>query len=236
MRVRIRERGMEKYIKLLSSVSHFNNLKPSDLLRIINSGHLKRYRKGTFIYQQGDTSAGMYVLFSGKVHICNYNCDGQIQIFSIIEPVIMFNELAAIDGEPNPATALAVKDCLTWNIDYEAFEHLVKQYPDPTLGLAMMRLLASRTRNLITLCGDLSFRSVLSRCVKLILELSNDGTKPIDRSEFPLSDLAARVATAPESISRSLSWLDKRGLISCDRNKISVQNAAALLDIVIEKS
>jgi len=199
---------MEKYIKLLSSVSHFNNLKPSDLLRIINSGHLKRYRKGTFIYQQGDPSA----------------------------PVIMFNELAAIDGEPNPATALAVKDCLTWNIDYESFEHLVKQYPDPTVGLAMMRLLASRTRNLITLCGDLSFRSVLSRCVKLILELSNDGTKPIDRSEFPLSDLAARVATAPESISRSLSWLDKRGLISCDRNKISVQNAAALLDIVIGES
>lgn len=178
----------------------------------------------------------MYVLFSGKVHICNYNCDGQIQIFSIIEPVIMFNELTAIDGGPNPATAIAVKDCLTWNIDYEAFETLVKQYPDPAVGLAMMRVLAGRTRNLITLCGDLSFRSVLSRCVKLILELSNDGTKTIDRSEFPLADLAARVATAPESISRSLSWLDKRGLISCDRNQITVQNSQALLDMVLEES
>jgi len=227
---------MEKYIKLLSSVSHFNNLKPSDLLRIINSGRLKKYRKDAFIYQQGDPSAGMYVLFSGKVHICNYNCDGQIQVFSIIEPVIMFNELAAIDGGPNPATAIAVKDCLTWNIDYEAFESLVKQYPDPTVGLAMMRVLADRTRNLITLCGDLSFRSVLSRCIKLILELSDNGTKIIDRSEFPLADLSARVATAPESVSRSLSWLDKRGLISCDRNQIAVQNAAALLDMVLEDS
>ncbi len=227
---------MEKYIKLLSTVSHFNNLKPSDLLRIINSGRLKKYRKDTFIYQQGDPSAGMYVLFSGKVHICNYNCDGQIQIFSIIEPVIMFNELAAIDGGPNPATAIAVKDCLTWNIDYEAFESLVKQYPDPTVGLAMMRVLADRTRNLITLCGDLSFRSVLSRCIKLILELSDNGTKIIDRSEFPLADLSARVATAPESVSRSLSWLDKRGLISCDRNQITVENTAALLDMVLEDS
>ena len=227
---------MEKYIKLLSSVSHFNNLKPSDLLRIINSGRLKRYRKDAFIYQQGDPSAGMYVLFSGKVHICNYNCDGQIQVFSIIEPVIMFNELTAIDGGPNPATAIAVKDCLTWNIDYEAFESLVKQYPDPTVGLAMMRVLSDRTRNLITLCGDLSFRSVLSRCIKLILELSDDGKKVIDRSEFPLADLSARVSTAPESVSRSLSWLDTRGLISCDRNQITVENTAALLDIVIEDS
>jgi len=227
---------MEKYVKLLSTVSHFNKLKPSDLLRIINSGHLKKYRKDQFIYQQGDPGTGMYVLFSGKVHICNYNCDGQIQIFSIIEPVIMFNELTAIDGGPNPATAIAVKDCLTWNIDFEAFELLVKQYPDPTVGLAMMRVLASRTRNLINLCGDLSFRSVLSRCVKLILELSVDGTKTIDRSEFPLADLAARVATAPESISRSLSWLDKRGLISCDRHQITVQNAEPLLDMVLEES
>jgi CRP/FNR family transcriptional regulator len=230
------ERVVEKYIKLLSSVSHFNNLKPSDLLRIINSGRLKRYRKDAFIYQQGDPGAGMYVLFSGKVHICNYNCDGQIQVFSIIEPVIMFNELTAIDGGPNPATAIAVKDCLTWNIDYESFEDLVKQYPDPVVGLAMMRVLAGRTRNLITLCGDLSFRSVLSRCIKLILELSEDGTKIIDRSEFPLVDLSARVATAPESISRSLSWLDKRGLISCDRNQITVQNTSALLDMVLENS
>jgi len=230
------ERIMEKYVKILSNVSHFNKLKPSDLLKIINSGHLKRYRKDQFIYQQGDPGSGMYVLFSGKVHICNYNCDGQIQIFSIIEPVIMFNELTAIDGEPNPATAIAVKDCLTWNIDYEAFEFLVKQYPDPAVGLAMMRVLAGRTRSLINLCGDLSFRSVLSRCVKLILELCNDGTKTIDRREFPLADLAARVATAPESISRSLSWLDKRGLISCDRHQITVKNAEALLDMVLEES
>ncbi|MCJ7716142.1 MAG: Crp/Fnr family transcriptional regulator [Anaerolineales bacterium] len=227
---------MEKYIKLLSSVSHFNKLKPSDLLKIINSGRLKHYRKDKFIYQQGDPGAGMFVLFSGKVHLCNYNCDGQIHIFSIIEPVIMFNELTVIDGGPNPATAIAVKDCLTWNISFEPFNQLVMRYPDPAIGLAMMRVLADRTRNLITLCGDLSFRSVLSRCAKLILDLSDQGTKIIDRAEFPLADLAARVSTAPESVSRSLSWLDNRGLISCDRHRISVQAADDLLDIVIEES
>jgi hypothetical protein len=58
----------------------------------------------------------------------------------------------------------------------------------------------------------------------------------IDRSEFPLSDLSARVATAPESISRSLSWLDKQGLISTNRNQISVLNAKELLEIVIQES
>lgn len=227
---------MEKYVNLLKGVPHFKGFRPSDLLRIINSGHLKQFKKDRQIYTEGDTSAGMFVLFSGKVHLCNYSCEGQIQIFSMIEPVIMFNEVTAIDGGPNPATAIAVKDSLTWNIGYEAFESLVKQYPDPAIGLAMLRVLAGRTRELIDLCGDLSFRSVLSRSAKLIYDLSENGTKPINRSEFPLTDLSARVATAPESISRSLSWLNKRRIISTDRNLITVINVPELLEVALEES
>ncbi len=227
---------MEKYTKLLSNVSYFNNLGPADLVRIINSGQLKRYRKNKCIYFKEEPGAGMYVLFSGKVHLCNYNCDGQSQIFSAIEPVTMFNEVTAIDGGPNPATAIAVRDCLTWNIGYEAFENLVKQYPDPVVGLAMMRVLAGRTRELITLCGDLTFRTVVSRCAKLILELSDNGANSIDRSEFPLADLSGLIATAPESVSRSLSWLDKKGLIKTERNLISVIKADGLLEIVTIES
>lgn len=227
---------MEKYIKLFRSVPHFKNLKPSDLLRIINSGHFERYRKDEFIYYKTESGSGMFVLFSGKIHLCNYSCEGQFQIFSTITPVTMFNEVTAIDGGPNPATALVVKDCLTWNIGYKAFENLVIQYPDPVVGLAMMRVLAGRTRELITLCGDLSFRTVISRCAKLILELSDNGKNIIDRNEFPLVDLSAIVATAPESVSRSLSWLDKQGLIKTNRSQISVENAEKLLEIVIMES
>jgi CRP/FNR family transcriptional regulator len=222
---------MDKYIKLLSGVPYFKNLGPTDLFRIINSGELKRYRENKFIYYKGDQAAGMYVLFTGKVYLCNYNCDGQSQIFSTIEPVTMFNEITAIDGGPNPATAIAVKNCLTWNINYEAFENLVIKYPDPVVGLAMLRVLADRTRELITLCGDLSFSSVLSRSAKLILELSDQGNHPIDRQEFPLADLSALISTAPESVSRSLSWMANQGLIHADRNHISVENLPGLIEI-----
>ena len=227
---------MEEYTKLLSSVSFFKNLGPADLVRIINSGQLKRYKKDKYIYYKDDPSAGMYVLFTGKVHLCNYGCDGQSQIFSTIEPVTMFNEVTAIDSGPNPATAIAVKDCLTWNIGYEDFENLVRKYPDPVLGLAMMRVLAGRTRELIDLCGDLTFKTVVSRCAKLILELSESGAKSIQRHEFPLADLSALLATAPESVSRSLSWLDKQGLIKTDRTHISVLKAEELLEIVTIES
>ena len=175
---------MEKYTQLLRGVPYFRNLSSTDLLRIINSGQLRHFKKDKYIYIKDDPGEGMFVLFTGKVHLCNYSCDGQSQIFSTIEPVTMFNEVTAIDGGANPATAIAVKNCLTWNISHEAFEDLVKKYPDPVIGLAMMRVLAGRTRQLITLCRDLSFSSVLSRCAKLILDLSDQGQRDIDRTSW----------------------------------------------------
>lgn len=222
---------MERYIQLLRGVPYFKNLNSLDLLRVINSGKLRHFKKNKYIYCKDEPSEGMFVLFSGKVHLCNYNCEGQSQIFSIIEPVTMFNEVTAIDRGPNPATAIAVKNCLTWNIGHQAFEELVMKYPDPVIGMAMLRVLAARTRELISLCRDLSFSPVLSRCAKTILELSEFGAKPIDRHEFPLTDLSSLISTAPESVSRSLSWMVRQGMIETDRYFISVENIEALTDI-----
>jgi CRP/FNR family transcriptional regulator len=213
---------MEKYAKLLGNVWHFRHLSMKDLLTIVNSGHLKRFRADAVIFQELNPAAGMFVLFTGKVHLCRLSPSGQVQILSVVEPVIMFNEVTAIDGGPNPYTAVAIKDCLTWNIGHEAFEELVKRYPDPVIGLAMLRVLAGRTRSLIDLCENLSFRSVVARIAKLILDLSDGGEKPIDRHDHPIRDLSSSIATVPETISRTLRYLSDRGLIECNRRRITV--------------
>lgn len=213
---------MEKYAKLLGNVWHFRHLSVKDLLTIVNSGQLKRYRADAVIFQESNPSAGMYVLFKGKVHLYRLSTSGQVQILSMIEPVTMFNEVTAIDGGPNPYTAMAVKDCLTWNISAESFESLVRRYPDPVIGLAMLRVLAGRTRGLIDLCEDLSFRSVVARIAKLILDLSDGGEKPIDRHDYPIRVLSSSIATVPETISRTLRYLRDRGLIECTRRRITV--------------
>jgi CRP/FNR family transcriptional regulator len=220
---------MDKYANLLRNVEHFRKLTVTDLRFIINAGQLKRFQSGSVIFQGGESSAGMFVLFSGKVHLCNLSPSGQVQIISIIEPVIMFNELTAIDGGPNPFTAIAEKTCVTWNIGYDAFQSLVRRYPDPRIGIAMMKVLAKRTRLLIERCEDLSFRSVLARTAKVLLEMSDNGMKTIDRGEYPIKDVAASIATVPETLSRSFSVLSDRGLISCSRKEIIILEPEELI-------
>jgi CRP/FNR family transcriptional regulator len=219
--------------KLLGRVWHFRKLKLTDLQLIVSAGNLRRFRSGEMIFQEAAPSAGMFVLFSGKVHLCKLGPSGQEQIISIIEPVIMFNELSAIDGGPNPFTANCVDDCLTWNIDHQAFLDMVRRYPDPEIGLGLLRVLSARTRLLIGRVDDLSFRPVVARTAKLILNLSENGTKVIDRRQNPLKEMSARVATVPEAISRSLKSLQEDQFIEYSRTEITVLDAAALANLAL---
>lgn len=221
---------MENLTGALSRVWHFRHLKPQDLRRIVSAGQVRRFTAGKTIFHEAAPSAGMFVLLKGKVHLCRHSTQGHMQIISTIEPVIMFNELSVIDGLENPFTAVADKDSLTWNIDHDAFHDLLRTYPDPEIGIALLKVLASRSRSLINRCEDLSSRPVHARLAKLLLELSAGGAQPIDRSEYPIKQLAAHIASVPEVVSRSLSMLDDDGCIHCSRQQIVVANAATLAE------
>lgn len=214
--------NIEKLAKTLGRVWHFHHLKLKDLRLIVSAGQMMRFQAGSIIFQETELSAGMFVLLSGKVHLIKLSPNGQEQIISIIRPVIMFNELTAIDDGPNPYTAIAIENCNTWNIKHQAFHDLVNRYPDPSIGLGLLRILASRTRLLINRCEDLSFRPVLARTAKLLLDLSVGGSNVIDRSEHPIKDMSANIATVPEAISRSLGNLREEGLVEVTRTHIRI--------------
>jgi CRP-like cAMP-binding protein len=222
---------IESLSKVLGRVWHFRHLNLKDLKLIVSAGQMRRFEAETIIFQETGPSAGMFVLLSGKVHLCKMSPNGQEQIISIIHPVIMFNELTAIDGGPNPYTAIAIDKCNTWNIRHNAFHDLVNRYPDPSIGLGLLRILAARTRLLINRCEDLSFRPVRSRTAKLLLDLSEGGTMLIDRANHPIKDLAANIATVPEAFSRSLSNLRENGLIEVTRSQITILDPNGLAKV-----
>jgi CRP/FNR family transcriptional regulator len=143
----------------------------------------------------------------------------------------MFNEITAIDRGLNPYSAMAVEASLTWNVGPDTFEDLVKRYPDPDIGLALLRLMASRTRLLIGRCEDLSFRPVLSRTSKLLLHLSDQGNEVIDRGQHSIKEMSGQIATVPEAISRSFGILRDKGLIEISRQEITILDLEALAEI-----
>jgi len=218
-------------IAQLQRVEHFKRLPEVDVRAIVTAGRVRRFAAGETLFAEGAPCAGMFVLLTGQVHLRKLGPQGQESILAVIEPVIMFNEVAVLDGGANLTTAVAAQDCTVWQIGCDRFQALLARYP--MIGLGLLRVLARRNRFLVSQVEDLSFRTVQARAAKLLLDLSDTGAQPIDRRKHPNHELAARIATVPEAFSRALNAFKRTGCLTCTRSAIAVhfiEDLAALAE------
>jgi CRP-like cAMP-binding protein len=221
--------SLDSLVQSLRSVRHFSSLSLAELRDIVTSGQVRRLAAGSTVFTEGDPCAGMFVLIKGSIHLCKLGPQGQVNIMGIMEPVIMFNEVAVLDGGPNPVTAIAIETSLVWQISHESFQALLGRIPQ--VGLSLLRVLATRNRQMIAHYEDLSFRSVMARTAKLLLDLSDSGRRIIQRHDCSLEEMASRVATVPEAISRSLNALKSSGAIRASRTEITVVSIERLAEL-----
>lgn len=215
--------------QMLGSAPYFRSLQQMDLQAIVASGQVRHYAEGKTLFHEGAPCAGLFVLIRGRIQLHKLGPDGREHIISVHEPVTMFNEVPVLDGDVNVATAVAGEKTIVWHVPRDAFLDLLSRYP--AMGLGLMRVLARRNRFLISQYEDLSFRSVAARTARLILTLSRQGQDLIDRRANPNTELAARVATVPETFSRALGLMQKNHLIRCTRDVIRVLTPAGLADM-----
>jgi CRP-like cAMP-binding protein len=211
---------IDELTRKLSQVRYFTSLPLHAVHNIVKSGRLTRFAAQSTIFEQGLDCAGVYVLVEGKVHLEKLSALGQSSIMSVIEPVRMFNEVPALDQGTNPVTAVAYQDSLVWHVSPTVFRELLLRHPQVALGL--LSIMAARNRELVEHYEDLSFRPVMARTAKLLLDLSADGQKPIDRRDHTNAILAARLSTVPEAFSRALKLLRESGAIHCTRLTITI--------------
>ncbi len=98
------------------------------------------------------------------------------------------------------------------------------------MALNTTRVLAERTRQLVSLVEDLSFRHVIGRVAKILLEYASDGSSPKPR--LTQQDIAAVAGTVREVVARSLKTLEEDGAIRLERHRIRITDKAALEDLV----
>ncbi|MEN8241546.1 MAG: Crp/Fnr family transcriptional regulator [Chloroflexota bacterium] len=218
-----------KLAAMMKKVPHFKELAIPELIRIVKAGKLKAVNSGDTLFWEGEPCAGLYVLLQGEIQLYKNGPKGQETIMAVIQPVSMVNEVPVLDHGPNPATLRVSAKGLVWFIDCDIFQGLMRQYPQLAFGL--LPILAKRNRQLVSLYEDLSFLPVRSRTAKLILELSEDGENEIKRRSVTVQQMASRISTSPEVVSRTISFLSSRGFITSSRQRITVNNPKALQEL-----
>ena len=109
-------------------------------------------------------------------------------------------------------------------------EMLLREYP----GIAdnVIKVLAGRVRHFVSLVEDLSFRHVVGRVAKLLLEYATDhrgiGEEAGPKPRLTQQDMAAMVGTAREVVGRSLKALEDEGAIRMDRHRIVITSKEIL--------
>ncbi|MBI2831385.1 MAG: Crp/Fnr family transcriptional regulator [Chloroflexi bacterium] len=203
----------------LRSIPYFAGLGDEEIRRI-ESGLVERsFAKGEILFVEGEPCQGLYLVKSGQVSIFKSSPEGREQVLFIARQGESFNDVPVLDGGPNPASAAAIEPSTVYIIPGETLLSLVADCP---AAMAIIKPLAARLRHLTIMVEDLSFRRVVSRLAKLLLEMAvvEGGPAPIRR--LTQDEMAARVGSVRDVIGRALKNLEKEGAIKIEGQRIAV--------------
>jgi CRP/FNR family cyclic AMP-dependent transcriptional regulator len=208
-------------ITLLRELQYFAHLDDEILQAVTEVARMRHYSPDEIIFLEGDPCAGLFIVQSGRVKIFEISVEGREQSLHFVGPGRSFNDVAALDGGPNPATVVAMQPTTCVFIDRDSMVRLVKSYP--TLAMAVIESIAARTRHLVTLVEDLSFRSVQARLARLLLEEAQArGRGDQVPRLMTQQEMAARLGTVREVVGRALRALEDRGVIRIQRHRIVI--------------
>jgi CRP/FNR family transcriptional regulator len=209
-------------IALLHSLPYFRSLDQETLASVAAMTYRRAYEPNEVIFLEGEPCAGLFIVHSGHVKIYKASPEGREQILTIIGPHDSFNDVAVFDGGPNPATAQAMETTELCVIERPAMLNLFDKHSK--LAQAVVAVLAARARMLVGMVEDLSLRSVTSRLAKLLLD---QATHP-DSIPLTHQQMAARMGTVREMVSRALRELEAEGMVRREGRQIVITDQAAL--------
>ena len=221
-------------IESLRTIPYFAPLAPADLERFCRLVRVRNYTKNEIIFLEGEPCEGLFLVKSGRVKIYKASEEGREQVLRIMEPGESFNEVPIFDGGPNPASAQAMEDETTlYLVRKEDALALVQGHPE--VALAVLRVFATRLRQLTFLVEELSFKHVTERLATILMLYA---TEPVDVREgaclkhrLTQQELAAMVGTAREVVARGLKSLERAGAIRVERQRIVIVNKQKLARI-----
>lgn len=203
-----------------------------DALRSISERAVPRnFRKDELLFVGGEKALGLYVIVEGSVRAFRESLDGREQVIHVEAAGATVAEVPVFDDGNYPSTVAAEEDTKTLFLDKRDMRQLCLQYPE--IPLAALRILAARLRRCAELVETLSLKEVGQRVARfLLIEARRRGQQTSEGTTITLTQtnqqIAARVGSVREVVSRALSRLQQDGLIIIDDRKLTIPDLAVL--------
>jgi CRP-like cAMP-binding protein len=227
--------GTEDMAALLARVPAFEELGPAELRAIAAVAVPRSFAAGEVVFREGDASDTCYIVRSGRARAVREHADGRQITLATFGPGDIFGELAMFDDELRSATVEATEDLAALAILGGDMRRLMREHPEIAVKLAVA--LVRRLRDANERLARQSFQTVQSRVAaalaQLVEQAQADGQGERDVViTARQADVAKLAGSSRESASRFLAVLERAGVISQGRGRLTVHDPAALANYV----
>ena len=217
-------------VSALARTTLFGELKQDELKVLADRAVEQKLASGEILFMGGEQAQGLYVIAEGAVRAFRESHDGREQVIHVERSGATIAEVPMFDDGAYPSTVAADEDSVLLFIDKRDVRSLCLSHP--AIALAALKLLASRLRRCAALVEDLSLHEVDQRLARLLLqEARSRGKETNEGIRFDLvltnQQIAARIGTVREVVSRSLSRLQQNEFITVHDRVITICNVDA---------
>ena len=210
----------------LSEIALFAALSESEVQVLAQRAVERRFAPEEILFWEGEPCAGVFLIIQGSVKIFRTSPAGREVMLAIEAAPSSVAELPLFDGGPYPASVRAVESVVSLFINKSDFQQVCRQYPD--VALKVLAVVGQRLRHLVGLIESMTFGSVTQRLARLLLETSKGaGAQAFDLT-MTHQELASRLGTVREVVSRNLARFRSAGLISMHGHQVQIVNRAGL--------
>lgn len=219
----------------LNSICMPVSLHIEDIERLDNIIHRgKPLHKGEYLFRENDLFTSVYAVRSGalKSEIVTETGDEQITGFYLPGEVLGMDGLA---NNVHTNSVQALETSSVCKIPFERLEELSTQLP--SLQRHFLQLMGREITQEQKIVSLLTKKNAESRIASLLLSISSrNGRRNLSTNSFllPMSrkDLGNFLGLTLETVSRSLSRLQKKGLIVFEKKEVYITDLAALQNLV----
>jgi CRP-like cAMP-binding protein len=217
-------------ITALKRTALFKELDDKTLSLLAEHAVSRHYQKDEVLFLAGAEAQGLFVVVSGSVRAFRES-EGREQVIHVERAGATVGEVPVFDDGAYPSTVAAEEDTYTLFLYKQDVRRLSLQHPE--IPLAAVKVLASRLRRCAELVEALSLKEVGQRVARfLVAEARRYGEPTSDGVCLTLTQtnqqIAARVGSVREVISRALSRLQQDGLIVLEERKLTIPDIEAL--------
>jgi CRP/FNR family transcriptional regulator, cyclic AMP receptor protein len=221
-------------VSTLANCPLFKSLDGEAIRRLDTQCIWRRARPREFVLEYQDGGTDLYFVAQGHLRVLIQTSAGKDSILRDIRDGEFFGELAAIDGQPRSAAIVAMTDSVIAKMPAAVFRQTVHAHADVCDRL--LTLLASQVRMLSNRVNEYSRLDAARRLYAELLRLARPARKgdlhAVISPPPTHAELAARISSHREAVTRELAKLERDGLLERRRGAMVLLDPARLAKLI----